>query len=205
MTNRLLLIAGLIGPIIFVAAVLVGAALTPGYSHVVNAVSELSQRGAPHALLVGTLFSISAVLELLFGIGVMRVGNDSRQLRWCGCLVAAYAVMALLLAAVFPMDPIGFPVTVSGILHLVLVGTSAFSLVAAVLLGGSGMRSDLGGGFLWYSMLSVILMLLGGAATPLLISRGIEMLGLAERVTQIAYLQWLFVFAIVILRWTSRK
>lgn len=76
MTNRLLLVSGLIGPITVLAAVLVGAALTPGYSHVVNAVSQLS--GAPHALPVGTLFSISAYPELLFGIGGMRVDNDSQ-------------------------------------------------------------------------------------------------------------------------------
>lgn len=78
MTNRLLLVSGLIGPITVLAAVLVGAALTPGYSHVVNAVSQLSQSGAPHALPIGTLFSISAYPELLFGIGGMRVDNDSQ-------------------------------------------------------------------------------------------------------------------------------
>lgn len=109
--------------------------------------------------------------------------------------------MALLLAAVFPMDPIGFSVTVSEILHLVLVGTSAFYLLAALRLGGSGHAERP-----WRGILVVLDAErhpdapLGGAATPLLVSHGIEMLGLAERVTQTSYLQWLFVFAIVTLR-----
>ena len=46
------------------------------------------------------------------------------------------------------------------------------------------------------SILALGLMAAGGLATPFVVANDLPLLGLAERVTQFAYLQWLFVYAV---------
>lgn len=197
MNPRLLLAAGAAGPLFFLAAVLVGGWINPGYSHLAGAVSELTEAGAPRALPVQVLFSCSAVAMVCVGVGMRLLHGSARQLRWAGWLLVAYALIALLLATIFPMDPIGAPATLPGILHLVLVGVSAVMLVAAILLAGRALERTFGWRWYWaYSLLSVGLMAAGGLATPFLVAGSVPLLGLAERITQFAYLQWLFIYAV---------
>jgi hypothetical membrane protein len=187
---------GIAGPLVYLATVLAGAAITPGYSHVVNAVSELTQRGAPHALLLGAGFALSALF--CAGFGAALVAHD-RRLRVAGGLIAGYGVIAFLLATVFPQDPIGADFTFAGIMHLVLVGVSGVMLVCAIVAAGLAQRHDRGG-FLAFSLLAAALMLLGGAASGVLIARGLPLMGLAERVTLSSYLIWFAVLASAVMR-----
>ena len=194
---RLVLAAvGACGPLLFLAAVLVGGAINPGYSHLSNAVSELMQSGAANALPVQVLFSLSAVAMLTISAAMYLSPRGGWRLRTAGCLLAGYACIALLLATVFPMDPIGATATWGGTMHLALVGVSAVLLVAAILIAGYTLDHHFGWGWFWpYSIATVLAMAAGGIATPWLIATGIPLLGLAERVTQFAYLQWLFMYA----------
>ncbi len=50
---------------------IIGGIITPGYSYVVNAVSELIQAGSEHTLLLSPIMFISAVMGVLFGIGIV--------------------------------------------------------------------------------------------------------------------------------------
>jgi hypothetical membrane protein len=183
--------SGVAGPLVYLATVVAGGVVTPGYSHLLHAVSELTQRGAPHALVLGAGFALSAVLCGIFGVAIAAA---DRRLLVAGSLIAGYGILAFLLATVFPQDPIGADFTFTGTMHLVLVGVSAVMLVAAILAAGLKLRDRLSG-FLTFSALAVGLMLAGGAASGVMIARGIALVGLAERVTLIAYLSWFLVFA----------
>jgi hypothetical membrane protein len=187
---------GIAGPLVYLIIVFAGAAITPSYSHAVNAVSELTQRGAPHALLLGAGFALSAVL--CAGFGVALLAHD-RRLRVAGGLIAGYGIIAFLLATVFPQDPIGGEVTTPGIMHLVLVGVSGVMLVSAIVAAGLALRHELAG-FFTFSLLAAALMLLGGAASGVLIAKDIPLMGLAERVTLSSYLIWFAVLATVLMR-----
>lgn len=188
---------GACGPLLFLAAVLVGGAINPGYSHLSDAVSELMQSGAANARPVQVLFSLSAVAMLTISAAMYLSPGGGWRLRTAGWLLAGYASIALLLATVFPMDPIGATATWRGTMHLVLVGVSAALLVAGILVAGHALDHHFGWRWFWpYSIATALAMAAGAIATPLLIATGISLLGLAERATQFAYLQWLLVYAI---------
>ncbi len=199
-TNRILLSAGLAGPLVFVATVVFGGMVNTDYSHLEQAISELSQRGAPHAGLVGAGFAVAAFLNGVFGYGVVRIASKAeRRLAETGKLLMAYSIIAVLLAVVFPMDPVGTPLTVSGQMHLGLVTVSALILIAALAEGGVVLRLRVKG-FGAYSYASILLMLAGGVVSGTAFVRHLPILGLGERITQATYLAWIFVFAVLLLR-----
>lgn len=183
---------------VFFFNVVLGGILTPGYSHLRHAVSELTQSGAQNIVLLSAFFILSALLMLVFGMAVYRKYHRRRErVAAGGIMIALYAVQAVLLASAFPQDPIGSAATFPGTMHLVFVGVSALCIAAALLLVGFGVDQSYG---IWrkfrvYSILSVAVMLASGASTGILIAKDIALLGLAERVTQLAYLQWFVVFA----------
>ncbi len=200
MMDRVLLWAGIAGSLIFVATVLLGAMAYPGYSHLSNAVSELGQRGAPHAVGVATGFGIAAFLSGAFGLGVIRAARpDERMLRLAGWLLVAYAVPAILSGTVFPMDPFGTGMTLPGILHSVFVALAALSVIALLVVGGRALRAR-HRWFTGYSGVSIAAMLAGGALSGISGFYGMNILGAAERLTQASYLLWMMVFAGLLLK-----
>ena len=201
--QRVLILAGVMGPIIYILNVMLGGIITPNYSHIENAVSELTQRGAPNIVVLSALFILSAVLILLFGIAIMiRFNNQNRRLYYGGVLIVVYGIFAALLASVFPQDPLGGESTFPGTMHLVVAGLTAFVIMGGILLSGLGMDKQTGQWrrFKLYSVITVILVFVFGAPTPILIMKEIELLGLFERITQLAYLQWFVVYAVYLLQ-----
>ncbi len=198
MKERILFLAGILGPIVYILNVVLGGIITPNYSHIQNAVSELTQRGAPNIVILSTLFVVSAILILLFGIAVMmRYKHQNRRLYAGGVLIVIYGIFAASLASVFPQDPLGGESTFTGTMHLVVAGLTAFVIMGGILLIGLGMDKQTGPWrrFRLYSVITVILVFVFGAPTPILIMNKIQLLGLFERITQLAYLQWFVVFA----------
>ena len=197
MKQRVLILAGVLGPIIYILNVMLGGIITPNYSHIENAVSELTQRGAPNIIVLSALFVLSALLILLFGVAIMmRFQSQSRRVYAGGLMIVVFGIFAALLASIFPQDPIGGESTFTGTMHLVLAGLTAFVIMGLILLIGSGMYQRTGwDNFKLYSIITVILVFVFGASTPILIMKEIELLGLFERMTQLSYLQWFVVFA----------
>jgi len=198
MKEKFLFLTGILGPIVYILNVVLGGIITPNYSHIQNAVSELTQRGAPNIVILSALFVVSAILILLFGIAIMmRYKHQNRRLYTGGVLIVFYGIFAATLASVFPQDPLGEESTFPGTMHLVIAGVTAFVIMGGILLSGLGMDKQTGTWrhFKLYSVITVILVFAFGAPTPILIMNKIELLGLFERLTQLAYLQWFVVFA----------
>jgi len=196
--ERIIFLGGILGPIVYIFNVMLGGIITPNYSHIQNAVSELTQRAAPNIVILSTLFVISAILILLFGIAIMmRYKHQNRQLHAGGVLIVIYGIFAASLASVFPQDPLGGESTFPGTMHIVIAGLTAFVIMGGIVLIGLGMDKQKGPWrhFKKYSFITVILVFVFGAPTPILIMNKIELLGLFERLTQLAYLQWFAVFA----------
>jgi len=196
--ERFFFLTGILGPIVYIFNVILGGIITPNYSHIRNAVSELTQRGAPNIEILSALFVVSAILILLFGIAIMmRYKHRNRRLYAGGVLIVIYGMFAASLATIFPQDPLGGESTFSGTMHLIIAGLTAFVIMGGILLSGLGMDKQTGPWrrFKLYSVITVILVFVFGAPTPILIMNKIELLGLFERITQLAYLQWFVVFA----------
>lgn len=199
LNQRTLILTGVWGPIVFVLNVVLGGIITPNHSHIRNAVSELTQRGAPNIVLLSALFVLSAVLILIFGATLMRSYWHRSKRAFAGAtLIVVYGVFAVLLATVFPQDPLGGEATFPGTMHLILAGLAALVIMSAIVLIGLGLsqHTGYGRGFKAYSLATVLVMLIFGASTPVLIANGIELVGLFQRITQLAYLQWFVVCAL---------
>ncbi len=187
------ILAGLFGPVLFFATTQYGAAITPGYSQVSDAVSALSQRGAAAAGRINALFFLAAALQMALGWGLARrfAGQD-RAMAAAGWLILACAAMGAAIAAFFPMDPMGGTVTPRGVMHLVLVGLSALALVAAMILARGNPDAPWFRPLTWACLCGMVA---GGALSALAGWQGWPVLGVGERLTQDAYLIWLFTLA----------
>jgi hypothetical protein len=162
-------------------------------------VSELTQRGASNIVTLSAFFVVSAILMIAFGIAIMlHYRHQSRHVYAGGALIVVYGVFAALLATVFPQDPVGAESTFPGTMHLVFAGLAALVIVGSILLIGMGLRQaeERWRYFKLYSVITVIVMLIFGASTPILMMNGIELMGLFERLTQLSYLQWFVVLAV---------
>jgi hypothetical protein len=193
-----LVTSGILGPPAFFATTQYGAAITDGYNQMTDAVSALSQRGAPHGALINGLFVIAALLQVALGLAVVLCfrGRNLAMTR-AGALIMAYAAMGALIAAFFPMDPIGGEVTLPGVLHLVLVGLSALALIAAMVLARHNPDARWFAPLTWACLAGMVA---GAGLSALAGILGWPVLGVGERLTQDSYLIWLFVLALVTFR-----
>ncbi len=84
--NRLLLCAGIAGPVLFFSTVLIVASLRPGYSHVNQFMSELGETGGQFAWAMNYLgFMLSATLILIFVLAFRtRLPRTALKFSWNG-------------------------------------------------------------------------------------------------------------------------
>ena len=104
--NRVLLMAGIAAVVIYVVGDILSALLYDGYSYLDQAISELSAFGSPVRPLMVTVILIHDVLELAFGVGVLRV-SGRRSLSWVGGLSIAISVTGIPTHTVWAMSSRG--------------------------------------------------------------------------------------------------
>lgn len=192
--------AGVVAPMVYVVTVVIGGAITPGYSHVRDAIGELMQGNAAHELVINVAFTLYNSLILLFGIALFMRARSLGALDFSigARFVTATAVTGLAMIA-FPMDPIGLPLTPSGIAHIILAGLASLFSMSGMLAICIGLRG-LQGGRLWsnYAALSLTITFVSGVAAALGAVQLWWTMGFWERLTVGAYLQFVFVFALVL-------
>jgi len=199
MRKEALLFSGVLAPLVYIVAVVIGGSLRPDYSHIAQYVSELIETGAPNKAILNPLFAIYNILTIAFGIGLfLYVRNVSENRRKKVGLVGALVLVAEgifgFVTVFFPQDPIGSPATSTGNLHIVLASLSSLTTMLTMLLLGLWfrvipvLRRD---GI--YSFISLgIVFLSGGLAASTIANPG-PVNGLIERITIFGFLQWLFV------------
>ncbi len=180
---------------------ILGGALRPGYSHISDTVSELFSPGSPNKRLLDSLSTSTAVLNILFGVGVLqfvRGSEHSEMVGWIGAgLIIAGGVVNIATATVFPQDAWGSPSTFPGQMHKILVAVLALlSILSTLLLGIWLNTADIFPGFGTYSFVTVAIIILSGGFAA--IKLGSPIMGLTERITVVAVLQWTFILALQI-------
>ena len=199
MIQKILSLCGMISPALFVCMTLLGGALRPGYSHIAETVSELFSPGAPNKRLLDVLHTTTAVLTVLFGVGVWRlVGESGHGLllgRIGAGLIVTMGLANVATATVFPQDAWGSEPTFPGEMHKILAGVLALLSIVSTLLLGIWLRgAQLFPGFGTYTFITGgAIVLTGGFAVTQL---GTPIMGLTERITILAGLQWTFALAV---------
>ena len=180
---------------------IVGGALRADYSHIYHAVSELLEAGAPNKFLMDSILASSNITCILFGIGVLLLVQRSQQKRQIGlagslCLLAT-GLIGLLITIFFPMEPRHLPMTFLGLMHLILVGVLFFlSILTPVLIGIWLNRQSEYSGYGTYFFISAIIIIITGVFAATMAVTESPLMGLVERLTIGANLQWTFFIAL---------
>ena len=98
------------------------------------------------------------------------------------------------------MDPVGANATFPGTMHLVLVGITVISIIILMPLLGVGFSQLYGwNNFATFTYVSLAIIILSGIASPIVISRGIEVMGLTERITGYTFYVWMAVLTYLLI------
>ncbi|MFO7649967.1 MAG: DUF998 domain-containing protein [bacterium] len=186
-------LCGVLAAAVYVLTVVLGGLLSPGYSHVGQAISELVATGAPNRAVLDFLFAVYGILLLLFGQGLVVAGSlhRSRSLVASGAMVIVCTAAGLAMSPL-PMDPRGAPATLAGSLHLVMAGITSLATILALFFGAAGF-----GRVAPLAALKPVTRVLGfvvvgtgllAAAAPALAP---SVMGVFERLTIGAFMAWL--------------
>ena len=200
--RRILLICGILSSLLYVG--MVWLIQFEGYSRISQTPSELTAIGAPTRPLWMLLGSMYDVLIIAFGAGVWVSAHRKRALRVVGILLFAFGMLGVVwpFASMHQREALAAGGgTVADTLHLILGVLTVLLMLSAI---GSG-AAALGKRFRVYSVATFLIVLFFGILTGLG-SPGIAAnlptpwIGLWERISIVAFLLWVIVLAIVLLR-----
>jgi hypothetical membrane protein len=190
--------AGLGAGIMYLMGDLVGGLITPNYNYIKNAVSELIQSGAEHRVFLSSFLFLHALLIMLFSIGLLAEHpyEQSKSIFIGGILLLAVGTSHALSSSIFPQDPVGAEATFPGVMHLILVGITVVAIFILMPLLGVGLDRLYGWqDFMIFTFLCLAVIVISGVSSPIVISKGIEVMGLTERITGYTFYVWMFVLA----------
>ena len=120
MNSRSLYLGGLLAGFFYLVGDIIGGIITPDYSYVSNAASELIQSGSPNRAILSAFFLLHALAIMLAGLAfaINFYRKQSKQLYFGGILLIIVGISHALSGTVFPMDPVGSEPTTFGIIHL---------------------------------------------------------------------------------------
>jgi hypothetical protein len=198
--RSLLLLAGVLAPLVYIAADIVCGLRYPGYSFADQVISELSAIGAPTADLWATILPAFAVLFAAFTAGVVLEGKGNRRLSLAGSLLAAFVLSGPLWSFV-PMHQRGDVFMWTDVGHIALGGITML-LVSAVIAAGAG---ALGRSFWVFSRICFAVAIIFGVGTFAYVPRMINQLptpwvGTVERLHLYTFWLWISVFALGLLQ-----
>ena len=174
--------------------------LYDGYSHLDQAISELSAFGSPVRPLMVTVILIHNVLLLTFGIGVLRVARR-RTVWWIGVLQVAELVLVGIATHTFwAMSSRDMATGFNDTMHIILSGVFSLLVLAMMILSAVAYP----GWFRVYAVATMIAVVGFGIASSLAM-RGIEQndtpwAGGFERINAYAYFAWLVLLAVMVIR-----
>ena len=202
MRHRLLMLCGILAPVVYVAAVILGGILSPDYSHKSQAVSELIEAGAPNKGILNPLFAVYNLLTGAFGVGLFLTVRASSQTerRLSGSLGAfalIFEAVVGFLTIFFPQDPRDAAPTLTGATHIALAGLSSLATAVTILLIGLWFRKiPVLRGYGTYSFITVAIIFVTGGLAAWTVPTNNPFAGVFERLVIGAFLQWLVVIGL---------
>lgn len=202
---RVLLACGIVYALLYVVANdLVAATLSDGYSRMSQTVSELSAIDAPARTFLIVLLLVWTGLMVAFGIGVRLVSDGNRALHVTGGVLVAFGIVGLLWLA-FPMtsrqDMVEGTTPANDVGHIVLTAATVILIVSMLGFGAAAF----GKWFRLYSLVTAAIVLVFGGLTGMESPKVPEgeptpWIGLVERISIGAWLLWMVVLAVLLLR-----
>ena len=200
---KVLLLCGIISSVLYIGADILASMQWEEYSYTSRSVSELMAIEAPTRPFLILLFSIYNALVIAFGFGILIIDKHKRNTIVTGIILIIYGLVGYIGLYFFPMHLPGIEqsMTPTDTMHLVVTSIIVLLIMLSIVFGA---RLD-GNWFRIYSILTIpILVLFGFLAgidgSKLAAQLPTPWLGIKERINIYAYLIWVFVLSIVMLR-----
>jgi len=198
--RKFLLLCGVLSSLLYLLMNVIVPLQWDSYSSVSQTVSELSAIGAPTRPLWMLLGIGYTLLVTAFGYGVWSSARRNRPLRIAGGLIIAYGLTGL----VWPFAPMhlrGAEFTATDTMHIVLGMVTVLLMLLAIGFGGAAFEKH----FRNYSIATIVILVLFGILTGLdaphiAANLPTPRIGIWERISIGAYLLWVGVLSIVLLR-----
>jgi hypothetical protein len=196
--HKWLLLCGILSSAWYVAINALVPLFYDGYSVANLTVSELSAVGSPTRIMWVLLVTLYTLLLAAFGWGILISSQDIRSLRATGCIVLAYCIFNLYWP---PMQMRGNEMAMTDRLH---IGWGVVSATLMLIMIVSAARA-FGRPFRIYSYVTLVLFAVFGALTgmqggALAANRPTPMIGVWERISIAAFMIWVAVLAVSLLR-----
>jgi len=201
MVRKILLGCGIVSSVLYVATILLAPRRWEGYSSSSQTVSELFAINAPTSGLVVPLFLTYSVLVIAFGMGVWASAGRKLALRVAAVGLIGKEVLGFVVTLFFPIHLRGVKATLTDNMHGILTGVGVLFMLLAIGFGAAAF----GKWFRIYSIATFLLLVVGGVLTGLDQPKlepnlPTPWMGVWERINIYAYMLWVVVLAIALLR-----
>jgi hypothetical protein len=184
--------------VLYIAANIIVPTQFAGYSMMSQTVSELSAVNSPTRALWLALVVPYGFLLIAFGWGVWLSAAERTSLKVAGVLLIAYGVLGFFWP---PMHLRGDEFTLTDTLHIVWAAITVPLMMLQIVFAAAGLGRD----FRIYSAVTLVILVLFGVLTGLdgpniAANLPTPHVGIWERISIGAYMIWVIVFAVVLLR-----
>jgi len=201
--HAVLLVCGILSSVLYVAMNIFVPMRWGAYSLASQTVSELSAIGAPTRPLWVPLGNLYTLLLMAFGWGVREVAGRNRNLRIAGTLMMAHAFVGLYWP---PMHLRGVEPTLTDALHIVWALAAVLLMLLTIGFGAAALDRR----FRIYSFATLAVFVVFGTLTGIDGPRiaadlPTPWIGVWERINIAAFMLWVAVLAVVLLRGAAER
>lgn len=191
--------AGALAPIVYLATVVAGGAMVPGYDQLRDSISSLTESGRADILGIQSGFLLYNLLVAAFAVQQLRARGRDAGWRATFALLLLTAVCGGLMWP-FAQDPVGSTVTVGGSIHLALAAIESLSSIAILTISWWKLRDERPRLLSGIALSCLLITVVFGVCAAFATAMQWPMMGLYERLTIGAFEVWLFALALVALR-----
>ena len=202
--SRILACCGIIAPPFIISIIIISGLLTPGYNHLTDTISSLSQQGAASPGLMITGFIIYGILVIGFSCALfLRLRHGIKAYLALSSLTL-YGICMILAGVFRNISGVSYAgLNAAGIAHNAAVITSCFSMLVGMwMFAGSVFKKPSWLGFTWFTITASFLGMV--LSVIFLIQSYVPLAGLFQRVFYCIILIWIEVVSIWLYRLASK-
>lgn len=200
--TRLLLYCGIFSSIVYIGADIIAVMYWEGYSYANYTISELIGIDSPTRWFVMPLFLFYSCLIFAFAWGIMRSNSPyNRNLSIGAGCIAIKEVEGVIGTLFTPIHMRGIPGSMTDVMHGILTMVGVVFMMFGIWFVGKALSKQ----FKTYSIVTMILLIVGGIlagmqAPNLAKNLPTPGLGIMERLNIYAYMLWIIILAILLMR-----
>ncbi|MBP1676945.1 MAG: hypothetical protein H6Q20_1504 [Bacteroidetes bacterium] len=194
------MLSGALAAFLYLYHVVAGGLLWPGYSHLMEPISNLTAAGAPDRdflLLITNAYSAFALFFslLFFAFYAYNYG----KLVFLGALCLLILETISLAYGFFPEDLPGAVATFNGKMHIIVTMLIVpFTIISPLLLGLGFRKFEIWKKFAGYSVITSVLIVIFGSLSAIFYIGNLPFFGLVERLNIGSLQLWLTIFSLKI-------